>query len=304
MKHHVILSLLIASAIMMPAAEARAAERADSVEHVILIGLDGWGAYSMPMADMPTVKSLMETGGYSLHKRSEMPTVSAPNWATMFMGVPVEVHGYTKWDSKSPEIPPTTVNDHGIFPTIFSATRQQEPEAEIGVLYEWDGIKHVVDTLALSYHAQGINTEENPDNLCNMAVDYIVGHRPRLMAVIFDEPDHTGHTAGHNTPEYYKTLERLDHYVGRIVGAVAASGMADNTVIIVTGDHGGINKGHGGITLQELQTPFVIAGPGIKHDYRLDRLMLQQDIAPTIARLLGIEAPQEWTGRPVVDFME
>lgn len=32
----------------------------DKAKHVVLIGLDGWGAYSLPKADMPNVKKLME----------------------------------------------------------------------------------------------------------------------------------------------------------------------------------------------------------------------------------------------------
>ncbi len=73
--------------------------------HVVLIGLDGWGAYSVPKADMPVVKSMMEHGCYTLQKRTVLPSSSAPNWASMFMGVPTELHGYTQWGSKTPELP-------------------------------------------------------------------------------------------------------------------------------------------------------------------------------------------------------
>ena len=38
----------------------------DKAKHVVLIGLDGWGAYSLPKADMPNVKKLMEDGAYTL----------------------------------------------------------------------------------------------------------------------------------------------------------------------------------------------------------------------------------------------
>lgn len=70
--------------------------------HVVLIGLDGWGAYSVPKADMPVVKSMMEHGCYTLQKRTVLPSSSAPNWASMFMGVPTKLHGYTQWGSKTP----------------------------------------------------------------------------------------------------------------------------------------------------------------------------------------------------------
>ena len=120
-------------------------------KHVILIGMDGWGAYSVPKADIPAIKSLMTNGCYTLHSRSVLPSSSAINWASMFMGVGTELHGYTTWGSKTPEIPSREVNERGIAPTIFSVLREQRPKAEIGCLYEWPGIKYLVDTLAMSY---------------------------------------------------------------------------------------------------------------------------------------------------------
>lgn len=293
--------VLIAVAALAPLSGSAFGQNA---KHVILIGLDGWGGYSMPQAEMPNVKAMMAEGSYTFHKRSVLPSSSAPNWAAMFMGVPTEVHGYTKWGSKTPEIPSPLVNDRGIFPTIFSITRDAHPDAEIGVLYEWDGIKHLIDTLAMSYHAQGVNTPENPDNLCNMAADYIIGHKPMLMAVCFDEPDHTGHAIGHDTPEYYAMLTRLDGYVGRLREAVEKAGIADSTVIIVTGDHGGLEKKHGGITLREMETPFIAYGPGVREGYVYDGIMLQQDVAPTIAAMLGIAQPEAWNGKPIRRMLE
>ncbi len=44
----------------------------DKAKHVVLIGLDGWGAYSLPKADMPNVKKLMEDG--SLHAQKTLGT--------------------------------------------------------------------------------------------------------------------------------------------------------------------------------------------------------------------------------------
>ena len=82
----------------------------DKAKHVVFIGLDGWGAYSLPKADMPNVKKLMEDGSYTLKKRSALPSSSAINWASMFMGAGPELHGYTEWGSKTPELPSRVLN--------------------------------------------------------------------------------------------------------------------------------------------------------------------------------------------------
>lgn len=300
---NLILSILTALAVVLGAGRA-SAETSAKIEHVILIGLDGWGSYSVPKADMPNVKSLMANGTHTLKKRTVLPSSSAPNWASMFMGAPVELHGYTQWGSQTPELPSRVVNRNGIFPTVFSVMREQNPNAEIGVLYEWAGIKHLVDTLSLSHHEQAVPDELHPDTLCKVAEKYIIAKKPNLLAVCFDEPDHTGHAAGHDTPGYYSMLQRLDGFVGRIVEATKKAGIYDKTVIIVTADHGGINKGHGGITMQEMETPFIIAGKGIRKGAEITESMMQYDTASTIADILGLRQPQVWTGRPMTEIYE
>lgn len=268
-------------------------------KHVVLIGLDGWGAYSVPKAEIPTIKQLMTDGSYTLEKRSALPSSSAINWASMFMGAGPELHGYTQWGSKTPELPSRVLNEHGIFPTVFQLLRDAQPEAEIGCLYEWDGIKYLVDTLALNHHAKAPDYNQHPEALCGMAEKYIKEKKPALLAVCFDNPDHVGHKAGHDTPEYYAKLKELDTYVSRIVQAVKDAGMLKETIFIITSDHGGINKGHGGKTMQEMQTPFIISGKNVKKGLEFHESMMQYDVASTIAYIFGLEQPQVWIGRPM-----
>lgn len=279
-------------------------ERTPVAGHVIFIGLDGWGSFSVEKAEMPHVKALMEAGCYTLQKRAVLPSSSGANWATIFMGATPELHGYTTWDSSKRDIEPRVVLKNGIFPTMFQLLRDARPEAEIGCLYEWEGIKYVVDTLSVGYWAQTPQGREFTDELKNMAVRYIKEKKPVLGAFIFDNPDHVGHVSGHDTPEYYANLKELDGYVGEIIAATKEAGIYDDCVFIVTSDHGGINKGHGGKSLQELETPFVIAGKGIKRGGEFTESMMQFDCASTIVRIFGLEQPQVWVGRPMMQVFE
>lgn len=274
-------------------------EPAWKARHVFIIGLDGWGSYSVEKADMPNVKSLMDSGCYTLHKRSVLPSSSAVNWASMFMGAGPELHGYTQWGSRTPELPSRVLNEHGIFPTVFSELRRAAPEAEMGVLYEWDGIKYLVDTLALNYHALAPDFEHHPTALCDMACQYIRDKKPVLSAICFDNPDHVGHVDGHDTPAYYAKLTELDGYVGRILEAIREAGIYDSSIIIVTADHGGIGTDHGGKTMQEMETPFIIAGKNIRRGGAFEESMMQFDCASTVAHIFGLPQPQAWIGRPM-----
>lgn len=273
-------------------------------KHVIMIAFDGWGAYSVPKADIPHIKALMQKGCYTLKKRSVLPSASAINWASMFNGAGTEMHGYTQWGSRIPEIPSMVINEHGIFPTIYSLMDEQMPDAETGCLFEWEGIKYLVDTLSIDYVAQAREVEEEPDQLCRITEEYIKREKPTFVAVCFDQLDHAGHSEGHDTPGYYRKLEELDVYVGRIVQAVKDAGIYDDSIIILTADHGGIDKGHGGITLQEMEIPFIIAGKSVKQGGEFQECMMQFDTAATIAYIFALQQPQAWIGRPMKQVFE
>lgn len=266
-------------------------------EHVVFIGLDGWGSYSVEKADMLHVKQLMSEGCYTLQKRTVLPSSSAVNWASMFMGAGPELHGYTTWGSQTPDLPSRELNRNGMFPNIFNMLREEAPEAEIGAIYEWEGIKYLVDTLSLDYHRHVPNDNKLNTALTGAAVKYIKEKKPTLAAFIYDSPDDTGHEDGHDTPGYYAKLKELDDQIGEIIQAMKEAGIYDNSIIIVTSDHGGIDKGHGGITMMEMETPFIIAGKGIQPGRKFQESMMQFDVAPTIAGIFHLDPPQVWVGR-------
>ncbi len=266
-------------------------------QHVIFIGLDGWGSYSVEKAEMLHVKRLMSEGCYTLQKRTVLPSSSAVNWASMFMGAGPELHGYTTWGSQTPDLPSRELNRNRMFPNIFNMLREEAPEAEIGAIYEWEGIKYLVDTLSLNYYQHVPNDNKLNTALTGAAVKYIKEKKPTLAAFIYDSPDDVGHADGHDTPGYYAKLKELDDQIGEIIQAMKESGIYDNSIIIVTSDHGGIDKGHGGITMMEMETPFIIAGKGIYPGRKFQESMMQFDVAPTIADIFHLAPPQVWVGR-------
>ena len=296
--------LLVAIVALASCTQAQQAEKKQIAEHVIYIGLDGWGSYSVDKADMPNVKALMAEGCWTLQKRAVLPSSSGVNWASMFMGATPELHGYTTWNSATHEIPERVILKNNIFPTMFQILRDAQPEAEIGCIYEWDGIKYVLDTLSTSYQEMVHPSKIYTDEMKNMSVKYIKEKKPVLGAFIFDNPDHVGHDKGHDTPEYYANLTELDGYVGEIIQATKEAGIYENCIFIVTSDHGGINKGHGGKTLEEINTPFIIAGKGVKKGGEFQESMMQFDCAPTVLHIFGLEGPQVWTGRPMTQVFE
>ena len=131
-------------------------------KHVILIGLDGWAANTLDESDMPNVKEAMKLGAYTLQKRTVLPSSSAVNWASMFMGAGPELHGYTEWGSKTPELPSREIGEYGIFPNIWGLVRKYNKNAEIGYIYEWDGMGYLADKDAIDY-VELIDKKAQPD---------------------------------------------------------------------------------------------------------------------------------------------
>jgi len=275
-------------------------------EHLVFIGLDGMSSISFENGEMPFLKSLMEQGSYTVKKRSVLPSSSAVNWASMFMGSAPELHGYTDWGSQVPELPSRVILKNGIFPTFFQLYRDKYPEAEMGAFYEWEGIKYLIDTLAFSVYAKPDFGEPcDRVSLTKVACDYLTEKQPALATIIFDCPDHQGHADGWCSEPYMQTLTHLDSCIQQIYKTVEAAGYLEKTIFVITADHGGIDKDHGGKTMDEMETPIIILGPGIKKNCCFDEIsMMQYDVAATMAAFYGIEQPQVWTGRPVTAIFE
>lgn len=264
-------------------------------KHIVLIGVDGMGAYAWEKARIPVMRSLMQNGSWSLQARSVLPSSSAANWASMLMGAGPELHGFTTWGSKKPDMPSRVLDQYGFFPSIFSRLRETNPAAEIGVIYEWDGIGYLFPKTV-------VNKDMNVDSDSALTIEvknYIESKKPHLLFVHLHDVDSVGHQDGHNTKTYYEALERTDTNIGKILESLKKAGIYDETIVLITADHGGVNKGHGDKSMLEMEIPWIISGPGIKKNNPITASIMTFDTAATILALLQIEAPQVWIGRPV-----
>ena len=184
--------------------------------HVIIFGLDGWGSFSLEEADIPNIRSLMADGTYTIEKRTMQPSHSATNWASMFTGVGPQVHGFTSCCAPKPDIEPIYKSEYGVFPTVFRELRNQRPDAEIGILYDWKGLGAVIDTLAFSYREIYPGDEAGLIASFDKACNYVKESKPDLMLMYYGITDHTGHGEGFGSPEYYRILNVVDESVGKV----------------------------------------------------------------------------------------
>jgi arylsulfatase A-like enzyme len=92
---------------------------------------------------------------------------------------------------------------------------------------------------------------------------------------------------------YHAMIAAIDAVVGRIVQTLQRTGLAGNTLLLYTGDHGLAGGRHGLLGKQNLydcalRVPGILAGPGIPAGKAVDVLASQLDLAPTLLDLLGL----------------
>ena len=111
--------------------------------------------------------------------------------------------------------------------------------------------------------------------------------------------------------DYYRLLFGVDREVGRLREELKKQGMADNTVIIFTSDHG-FYLGERGLAGKWFAHEESIRIPLLIHDPRnrrkraqpLTELVLNIDFAPTILSCAGLPAPESMQGRSLTPLLE
>ena len=101
---------------------------------------------------------------------------------------------------------------------------------------------------------------------------------------------------------YDNSLRYVDAQVGKIIDSIEENNETENTIIIVTSDHGHdlnnehkINEHGNSIYNEELIVPTMIFFPGIEHQIIEDQISTI-DLVPTLIDTLGYEIPKEFQG--------
>ncbi|NKB70588.1 MAG: sulfatase-like hydrolase/transferase [Candidatus Latescibacteria bacterium] len=109
--------------------------------------------------------------------------------------------------------------------------------------------------------------------------------------------------------DYYALIALIDEQVGRILDALEASGQADNTIIVFSGDNGLAVGQHGLMGKQNLydhsiRVPLIIAGPGVPENQQTDTWCYLLDLFPTLCQLTGLPTPETVEGNSLVSSIQ
>lgn len=108
---------------------------------------------------------------------------------------------------------------------------------------------------------------------------------------------------------YYAAISYMDSQLGLVLNALERLGLAENTLVVFTSDHGFLLGEHGGLWgklalfSESTRVPLVVAGPGVAPGGRSRRTVELVDLFPTLTELAGLPTPRGLAGRSLAPLL-
>jgi arylsulfatase A-like enzyme len=109
---------------------------------------------------------------------------------------------------------------------------------------------------------------------------------------------------------YYASISFMDAQVGQVVDALDRLGLADNTIIVFTSDHGYHMGEHGlwqkmSLFEESARVPMLIVAPGVAAPGTVARSPVGHiDLYPTLTELCGVKPPDGLQGQSLVPMLK
>lgn len=260
--------------------------------HVLIISEDGLRPDALRSLHLRWHELMRHKGAIAETALTIRQASTLPAHASMLSGVHPAVHGLT-WNNWSPRRgnikSPTIFNlamDAGLTTAFFTGKHK---------------LRHIVP-------AGSVGVYEHPGYYCKKVAEdaaaYLVSQRPALAFVHFSDPDELGHSQGWMSPGQMHAIANSDRCLGILYEALEGAGLLEDTLIIVSADHGGHNKTHSGAKRIDRQIPWMACGPGVREDYVITDEVSTLDTAATALYALGLPIPDTFAGRALTEIFE
>jgi len=108
---------------------------------------------------------------------------------------------------------------------------------------------------------------------------------------------------------YYACVSYVDAQIGRLLEGLETEGLAENTIVVVWGDHGWHLGDHGEWCKHTnfevaARIPLIVKVPWMPGASRIDALVEALDIYPTLLDLCGVEHPSHLQGESLLPLLE
>jgi len=258
-----------------------------AIRRVIILSMDGLRPDVIELAPMPNLLGLMKTGAYSLTAQTIYPSSTLPAHASMLTGMCPSKHG-VDWNDYLPKRGIAKGTD--LFDLSHAAGMQN-------VMYVGkEKLQQVTD-------ASNIDRFVFVNDRDKVIMQNLLADFPRDFGVLFIHfatTDDMGDVYGWLSPEQLSVIFRADEAIGELLAALDTYGLRDETLLIITADHGGHDMTHGSSMPEDMTIPWIASAPGIQAG-ELITSMYTMDTAATAVYALGLPIPAEWDGVPVLE---
>ena len=262
-------------------------------KHVVIIGVDGAGSF-FKNTDTPNMDAIFADGAITYKGITESPSISAECWASLLHGVNASVHGITANAQGSYPL-------DSDYPSFFRVIRENDPSAELGSYTTWNTINNLIveDGIGITKVGWSGTDADLTARICQ----YVKTSAPTALYIQFDNVDAAGHNYGFGSAEHLAKITETDALIGMVYESYVQKGIIDDTLFIVTTDHGGtmVPAGsylgnHGGETPEEKEITFAATGKTVIKGGEIEDFEIR-DTAAIVLYALGYDQPESWTAR-------
>lgn len=256
------------------------------MKKLILISIDAMRPDGFLKCGSTAVEWLMKNTSYCLDAQTVHPSVTLPCHLSMFHSVPPARHG-TVNNIFVPPVRPV----NGIFEQVyFNGGRS-------AMFYGWQHLRDLCNpgTVMASEYIYSRSCDKTDAYLTDRALGFIKGFKPEFVFLYMPETDDKGgHDSGWMTDTYLGYVACAIENVKRVIESVG-----DEYSVIVTADHGGHDRTHGTDMPEDMTIPMFFFGDDFEKGKELHGLTIL-DIAPTVAKTMGIPSAPEWEGKAII----
>ena len=268
---------------------------------VFIVSIDGLRPDMALRAKTPTIHQLMETGSFSFWARTTALAITLPSHTSMLTGVTPRKHEI-EWNKDLPLKEPVYPN----FPTLFEVAHKKSYTTAMVAGKSKFGALAKPGTLDWMWIAAESHAED--PQVATHAMQILREHQPQVMFIHFPSTDNIGHAKGWGSPEQLSTIEAADAELGKVLAVLDELELRNQTLVIVTADHGGAGRTHIPEDARARHIPWIAVGPGIRRNIDLttyaDLVINTEDTFATACFVLNLPLDKRLDGKPVKEIFE
>jgi len=240
---------LCAQAGEAPVTNGRNAAAPANNPYLILVSIDGFSPDYLSLYPTPALDRIAAAGVRAESLRPVFPSLTFPNHYSIATGLYPSEHGIVSnrfpdetrrsWYKLSDRDSVEDGRWYGGEPIWVTA----EKHGLVSAAYYFVGTEAAIQGVRPS-HWNSFDASVPGDERVARVVEWLQwpeDRRPHLITLYFEHVDTAGHDFGRGSPELARAVAEVDANIGRLLDAIAETGLADRVNVLVVSDHGQAN---------------------------------------------------------------